>query len=37
MLKDDIFAYVMDKKSSIDIDEEIDFKMANILAEMVEK
>jgi len=36
MLKDDIFAYVMDKKSSIDIDEEIDFKMANILAEMVE-
>lgn len=27
-LKDNIFAYVMDRKSSIDIDEEIDFKIA---------
>ena len=35
-LKDNIFAYMMDRKSSIDIDEEIDFKMANMLAEMVE-
>ena len=31
MLKNDIFAYVMDRKSSIDIDEEIDFKMVEIL------
>jgi len=30
-LKDNIFAYVMDRKSSIDIDEEIDFKMAEVL------
>ena len=30
-LKKDIFAYVMDRKSSIDIDEEIDFKIASIL------
>ena len=30
-LKDNIFAYIMDKKSSIDIDEEIDFILANIL------
>ena len=36
MLKNDIFAYVMDRESSIDIDEEIDFRMANMLAEMVE-
>jgi len=35
-LKDNIFAYTMDRKNSIDIDEETDFKMANILAEMVE-
>jgi CMP-N-acetylneuraminic acid synthetase len=27
-IKDNIFAYVMDRKNSIDIDEEIDFKMA---------
>jgi len=27
-IKDNIYAYVMDKKNSIDIDEEIDFKMA---------
>jgi len=32
-LKDNIFAYKMDRKSSIDIDEEIDFKMAQILLE----
>jgi CMP-N,N'-diacetyllegionaminic acid synthase len=30
-LKENIFAYVMDRKSSIDIDEEIDFKMAEVL------
>jgi CMP-N-acetylneuraminic acid synthetase len=30
-LKDDIFAYKMDRKISIDIDEEIDFKMAELL------
>jgi len=32
-LKDNIFAYTMDRKSSIDIDEEIDFKMAQIIKE----
>lgn len=31
MLKDNIFAYEMDKKSSVDIDEEIDFKIAKVL------
>lgn len=30
-LKENIFAYVMDRKSSIDIDEEIDFKIAKAL------
>jgi len=30
-LKENIFAYVMDRKSSVDIDEEIDFKFAEIL------
>lgn len=35
-LKDNIFAYQMDKKSSVDIDEEIDFKIAKILLEMIE-
>jgi len=30
-LKDDIFAYTMDRKSSVDIDAEIDFKMAEVL------
>ena len=30
-LKDNIFAYKMDRESSIDIDEEIDFKIAEIL------
>ena len=28
LLKENIYAYIMDKKNSIDIDEEIDFKMA---------
>jgi CMP-N-acetylneuraminic acid synthetase len=32
-LKENIFAYKMDRKSSIDIDEKIDFKMAEILIE----
>lgn len=32
LLKNNIFAYVMDRKSSIDIDEEIDFKFAEILS-----
>jgi len=30
-LKDNIFAYIMDRKSSVDIDEEIDFKIAEVL------
>lgn len=30
-IKDNIFAYIMDRKSSTDIDEEIDFKMAELL------
>jgi CMP-N,N'-diacetyllegionaminic acid synthase len=30
-LKENIFAYTMDRKSSVDIDEEMDFEMANIL------
>jgi len=30
-LKENIFAYVMDRKSSIDIDEEMDFKLAEVL------
>lgn len=30
-IKDNIFAYVMDRKSSVDIDEEIDFKFAEFL------
>lgn len=30
-LKDNIFTYIMDRKSSIDIDEEIDFLMAKLL------
>ena len=32
-LKEKSFAYMMDKKSSIDIDEKIDFKIANLLKE----
>lgn len=31
LLEDKIFAYIMDKRSSIDIDEEIDFKLAEVL------
>ncbi|MGE3591195.1 MAG: NTP transferase domain-containing protein [Arcobacter sp.] len=30
-LKDNIFAYVMDRESSVDIDEDIDFKIAKVL------
>ena len=30
-LKENIYAYIMDKKSSIDIDEELDFKMAEVI------
>ncbi len=30
-LKDNIFAYKMDRESSIDIDEEIDFKIAEVI------
>ena len=30
-LKDNIFAYIMDKQSSVDIDEKIDFQLAEIL------
>ena len=30
-LKDNIFAYIMDRKSSIDIDEEVDFEIAKVL------
>jgi len=30
-INDNIFAYVMDRKNSIDIDEEIDLKIANLL------
>ena len=31
MLKNNIYAYIMDRKSSIDIDEEIDFKLAEVM------
>ncbi len=31
-LKENIYAYIMDKESSIDIDEEIDLTIANVLA-----
>ena len=34
-LKDNIFAYIMDKKSSIDIDEEIDFLFAQRVIELI--
>ena len=36
-LKDNIFAYVMDRKSSIDIDEEIDFKIAEVLKNNIDE
>ncbi len=32
-IKENIFTYKMDRKSSVDIDEEIDFKMAKIMKE----
>ena len=35
-LKDNIFAYIMDRKSSIDIDEEIDFLFAEIVIELIQ-
>jgi CMP-N-acetylneuraminic acid synthetase len=35
MLKENIFAYVMNKESSIDIDEEIDLNIAKYLMEKV--
>jgi CMP-N,N'-diacetyllegionaminic acid synthase len=31
LLKKNVYAYIMDKKSSIDIDEELDFKLAEII------
>ena len=34
-LKDNIFAYIMDKKNSIDIDEEIDFLFAERVIELI--
>ena len=34
-LKDNIFAYIMDRKSSIDIDEEIDFLFAERVLELI--
>ena len=34
-LKDNIFAYIMDKKNSIDIDEEIDFLFAQRVIELI--
>jgi len=30
-IKNNIYAYIMDRKSSIDIDDEIDFKLAKVL------
>ena len=30
-IKDKIYAYIMDRKSSVDIDDEIDFKLAKVL------
>ena len=35
-LKDNIFAYMMDRKNSIDIDEEIDFLFAEIVIELIQ-
>ena len=32
-IKDNIFGFIMDRKNSIDIDEEIDFKLASVLLE----
>lgn len=36
MLKNNIYAYKMSRKSSIDIDEEIDFEMAKVLKEFID-
>ncbi len=36
-VKKNIFAYAMDRKSSVDIDEEIDFKMAENLLKKIDK
>ena len=33
-LKDNIFAYIMNRENSVDIDEEIDFKIAEVLIKM---
>lgn len=33
-LKENIFAYIMDRENSIDIDEELDFKLASFLLEI---
>ena len=35
-LKDNIFGYIMDRKSSIDIDEEIDFLFAQKVIELIQ-
>ena len=34
-LRENIYAYIMDKESSIDIDEEIDLTIANVLASAI--
>jgi len=36
-LKENIFAYVMDRKSSVDIDEEMDFRLAEILINSIKE
>ena len=37
LLRNDIFSYIMDRESSIDIDEEIDFNMAEVILSKVTK
>ena len=37
LLKDNIFAYIMNRENSVDIDEEIDFKIAKILIKVKNK
>jgi CMP-N,N'-diacetyllegionaminic acid synthase len=37
LLRNNIFAYIMDRESSIDIDEEIDFKIAEVILSKVTK
>jgi CMP-N-acetylneuraminic acid synthetase len=34
-IKDNIYAYVMDRESSVDIDDEVDFKLAEVLVKNV--